>query len=129
MVVAGVTEISPTATVALAFAEVSATLAAVTVWLPVCAGAVYKPAALIVPVVAFPPATPSTDHVTAVFVLLATLAVNCVVAPTTTFTEDWFSVTLTADAEPGAPDELFIPEHPVSVKAITKHRQSPGNFL
>jgi len=127
MIDAGVTEISPTATVAFAVAEVSATLAAVTVWLPVCAGAVYKPAALIVPAMAFPPATPSTDQVTAVFVLFATVAVNCAVAPTKTFTEDWFSDTLTAEV-PGAPDE-FIPPHPVSAKAITKYRQSPENLL
>jgi hypothetical protein len=129
MVDAGVTEISPTATVALAVAEVSATLAAATVWLPVCAGAVYRPVAMIVPVVEFPPATPSTDQVTAGFVLFATVAVNCVVAPTTTFAEDWFRDTLTAGAGPGALDELFIPPHPVNAKASAKLRQPQGNFL
>ncbi len=54
-----------TARVALAFAEVSATLVAVIVWFPGCAGAVYMPDAVIVPEVEFPPLTWSTDQVTA----------------------------------------------------------------
>jgi hypothetical protein len=78
---------APTATEALALLVVSATLVAVTLWLPATAGAVYTPDALIVPVVAFPPATPSTDHVTAVFVVFCTVAVNCAVAFTATFTD------------------------------------------
>jgi hypothetical protein len=41
-----------------------------------------------VPVVEFPPATPSTDQVTAVFVVFCTVAVNCAVPPTATFVED-----------------------------------------
>jgi hypothetical protein len=49
---------------------------------------VYKPAALIVPEEEFPPATPSTDQVTAVFVLFATEALNCAVAPTIILTAD-----------------------------------------
>jgi hypothetical protein len=39
---------------------------------------------VIVPTVAFPPATPFTDHVTAVFAVFVTVAVNCCVAPTAT---------------------------------------------
>ena len=42
------------------------------------AGAVYWPVVLIVPSVALPPATPFTDHVTAVFDVPLTVAVNCV---------------------------------------------------
>jgi hypothetical protein len=44
------------------------------------AGAVYRPAAEIVPVVEFPPVTPFTCQVTAVFVVFVTVAVNCNVA-------------------------------------------------
>jgi hypothetical protein len=44
------------------------------------AGAVYRPAAEIVPVVEFPPVTPLTCQVTAVFVVFVTVAVNCNVA-------------------------------------------------
>jgi hypothetical protein len=54
-----------TVSVAFAFAELSATLVAVIVWLPDCAGAVYMPDVVMVPELEFPPATPSTDHVTA----------------------------------------------------------------
>jgi hypothetical protein len=39
-------------------------------------GAVKRPLVEIVPVVEFPPVTPFTDHVTAVFVVLETLALN-----------------------------------------------------
>jgi hypothetical protein len=45
------------------------------------AGGVYRPVAEIVPVAAAPPLTPFTSHVTAVLVLLVTVAVNCVVPP------------------------------------------------
>src|ERR1700681_1950785 len=40
------------------------------------AGALYSPAALMEPVVAFPPATPFTDHVTLVLLLPVTVAVQ-----------------------------------------------------
>jgi hypothetical protein len=64
-----VTDTEPTVTAAFALFVVSAMLVAVTVWLPTTAGAVYRPEELIVPVVEFPPATVSTDHVTAVLVV------------------------------------------------------------
>jgi hypothetical protein len=82
-----VREIAPTATEAFALFVVSATLVAVTVWVPAWAGAVYRPVALMVPTEVFPPATPSTDHVTAVFVVFCTVAVNCVVVLTAMLTE------------------------------------------
>ena len=64
--VAGVTEIVETTTDALAVADVSAVLVAVTVCEPVAAGAVYRPADVMVPTVAFPLTTLSTDQVAAV---------------------------------------------------------------
>ena len=48
----------------------------------------YNPDPLTVPVVAFPPATPSTDQFTPMFVVPFTVAVNCAVPPTATFMED-----------------------------------------
>ena len=54
----------------------------VTVPLGTAAGAVYKPAALIVPTVPLPPVVPFTCQVTAVFAVFATVAVNCCVSPT-----------------------------------------------
>lgn len=68
-------------TAALALSAVSAALVAVTVCVPACAGAVYIPALVIVPAAVLPPATESTDHVTAVFVVPWTEAVNCCCAP------------------------------------------------
>jgi hypothetical protein len=58
---------------------VSATLVAVTVCEPAVAGAVYSPLLETAPTVLLPPAIPSTDHVTLVFVLPLTVAVNCLV--------------------------------------------------
>lgn len=49
------------------------------------AGAVYRPDALIVPVVALPPATPFTDQLTAVCVVPVTVAEKNCVAPARTF--------------------------------------------
>jgi hypothetical protein len=63
-----------TVTLAVAFLLVSATLAAVTVTvcgLPSVAGAEYRPPLEIVPTAGL------TDHVTAVFVIPVTAAVNC----------------------------------------------------
>jgi hypothetical protein len=63
---------------------------AVTVTVAGCgidAGAIYRPELEIVPMLAAPPLFPFTCHVTVWFVLLATVAVNCAVAPTLTFTE------------------------------------------
>lgn len=64
-------------TLAEARACASAWLTAVTVTLAGdgrVAGAVYNPAAEIVPALALPPETPSTSHVTLVFVLPVTMA-------------------------------------------------------
>lgn len=84
---AGVRESSPTVTEALALADVSATLVAVTLCVPAVAGAVYRPVEPTVPTVELPPAVPSTAHVTAVLLEPVTVAVNWVVEPTPTFTE------------------------------------------
>jgi hypothetical protein len=45
----------------------------------VAEGTVYRPLVEMVPTVVLPPVTPSTDHVTAVFVVPVTVAVNCCV--------------------------------------------------
>ena len=58
----------------------SATLVAVTVCEPPVVGAVYSPVLLTVPTTLLPPTVPSTAHVTAVFVVPVTVAVNCCVA-------------------------------------------------
>ena len=58
-----------TVTLALVDLLASATLVALTVYVPAVLGAVYKPEAEIVP--------PVADHVTAVFVVPVTDAVNC----------------------------------------------------
>ena len=60
------------------------------------AGAVYSPVALIVPVVAFPPVTLFTCHVTAVFAVPETVAVNCCVRPVVTVAVLGLTVTTTA---------------------------------
>lgn len=119
--VAGESEMSPTATVAFALLVASAALVAVTVCVPAADGAVYKPAALIVPVVELPPLALSTAHVTAVLLEPETVAVNCVVSLTPTFTEDWFNVTATVAG--GGVDELLVPPQPVSVIAINNARR------
>lgn len=80
-----------TVTVALALSAVSATLVAVTVCVPAWDGAVYIPALVIVPAVALPPAVESTDHVTAVFVVPWTAAVNCCCVPGARLTEATFN--------------------------------------
>lgn len=81
---ANIPEVGESATVtaeimALALSVGFATLVAVTVWVPGCDGAVYKPEAEMVPTVALPPATPSTDQVTAVLEDPGSVAVNCCV--------------------------------------------------
>ena len=72
---------------ALALTEVSAWLVAWMVTLAgfgKSAGAVYKPALVIVPTVELPPATPLTLQLTAVFDVPVTVAVNCCVLPSNT---------------------------------------------
>ena len=50
----------------------------------IVAGAVYKPVVAIVPDAAFPATTPFTSHVTFWFVVLLTVAINLVLAPSRT---------------------------------------------
>ena len=76
-----------TVTVADADFVVSATLVAVTVYVPAVAGAVYIPVLEIVP--------PVADQVTDVFVLPVTVAVNCWVAPVCTDAEVGLMLTTT----------------------------------
>src|ERR1700756_5415798 len=58
------------------------------------AGAVYRPPVVIVPTVAFPPATPATSQFTAVFVVPVTATLNGTVCPTTTDVADGDTVTV-----------------------------------
>ena len=67
-------------------------------------------------------ATPSTDHVTAVFVVFSTVAVNWLVVLTAMLTEVGFSETLTGE---GGGLALFIPPQLTNVKAIAKLRKQP----
>jgi hypothetical protein len=69
-----------TDTAALAALAESATLVAVIVWVSAVVGGIYKPPEEIVPTLAFPPCTPSTDQLTAVFES-ETVAVNCCPCP------------------------------------------------
>ena len=67
-----------------ATARLSATLVAVTftgLGFGTLAGAEYMPLVSTMPSVAFPPATPFTDHVTAVLLVPVTVAVNCCFTP------------------------------------------------
>src|SRR5436190_8435048 len=48
-----------------------------TVWVPGVEGGVYKPEVEMLPTVELPPTVPSTSHVTPVFVVPETVAVNC----------------------------------------------------
>src|SRR5258708_22509557 len=76
-----------TVTVVPADFEVSAWEIAVTVTaagLGTAAGAVYKPAAEMVPTVALPPVIPLTCQVTAVLVVFTTVAVDCCEVATVT---------------------------------------------
>jgi len=94
---------------------------------PAVAGAVYSPIALIVPTVAFPPATLSTDHVTAVFEVFATVAANWAVAPGPRFATDGFKVTVTPGGV-GLDDEVFIPWQPARVRAIANPKKQPESL-
>jgi hypothetical protein len=58
-------------------------------------GAVYRPDVEIVPLVVLPPVIPLTLHVTAVFDVPATVAVNCRVVDNVTLAEDGDTVTVT----------------------------------
>jgi len=82
-----VTDGAVSVTVATAVLVVSAWEIAVTVTVVVLGnllGAVYKPFASMVPIIASPPFSPLTCQVTAVFVEPVTVALNCCVAPPAT---------------------------------------------
>ena len=85
--------------VALADAVLSAALVAVIVTelgFGIAAGDLYLPVESMVPTVEFPPATPLTVQLTAVFVLFATVAVRLSVSPMRTFAVPGATVTLVA---------------------------------
>ena len=106
----------------VAFLVVSATLVAITVWLPAWDGAVYNPVAAIVPTLEFPPVTESTDQVTAGFEVPCTVAVNCACPPTGRLTDDWLSVTLTSG---GVGVGVDWPPQPTSARVSAKVTQRP----
>src|SRR5580704_11983459 len=62
------------------------------------AGGVYKPVAVIVPSLEFPPTVPLTVQVTAVFVVPVTVAVNCCVAGARSDAEAGLTLILTVSA-------------------------------
>jgi hypothetical protein len=84
------------------------------------AGAVYNPALDTVPTVEFPPVTPFTLQVTAVFEEPVTVAVNCRVAEAVTETAGGATVTVTGLAAVmlRLTAELVVPPRPVFVTAI-----------
>jgi hypothetical protein len=69
------------------------------------AGAVNKPELEIIPTVEFPPATPFTVHVTPVFEVPVTFAVNCCVLPSNTLELEDETVTVTDCGGGGGGDE------------------------
>jgi hypothetical protein len=86
------------------------------------AGAVYTPADVIVPSVAFPPGTPLTLQVTAVSVVFVTVATNVIWFPSTT--DPFVGVTVTTmngggGGGGGAPAELQPSVHAHSLKSAT----------
>ncbi len=100
-------------TVALDCFVESALATAVTVTvalLGIVAGAVYTPPAVIVPFVAFPPTILFTSHVTAVLLVLLTVAVNVCVAPNCTVAVVGAIWIVTPPPPP--PPPLFTLEHP-----------------
>src|SRR3984885_1323335 len=110
----------------VALLAVSTTLVAITVWLPAWDGAVYNPAAAMVPTLEFPPVTESTDHATAVFEVPCTVAVNCACPPTGRLTDDWLSVTLTSGGVGvGVGVGVDLPPQPTSARVIAKVTQRP----
>jgi len=90
------TTVTPAAPVLLE----SAALVAVIVWVPVVEGAVYRPLVEMVPTVVLPPNIPSTAHVTPVFEVPVTAAVNCCVPPVATLAELGLTVTVIPEADP-----------------------------
>ena len=99
-------------------------LVAVTVCVPACDGAVYKPELLIVPTDEFPPLIVSTDQVTLVLEAPLTVAVNCTVELVATSTEDLFNTTLTGGG--GPPEEEDVPPHPAKVVRTSASAKQQG---
>src|SRR5580698_7757496 len=66
-------------------------------------GAVYKPALVMVPTVALPPVTPFTCQVTAVSLVLVTVAVNCCCEPSCTLAVAGETVTVGVTGGVGLP--------------------------
>ena len=83
--------------------------------MPPAIGAVHKPALVIVP--------PDAVHVTAVFVVLVTVAVNCCVAPACTLTVTGRSATVIGNG--GDVDSLLL--HATSANA--PHRRKVADLL
>lgn len=115
-----------TVTAAFALAEVSATLVAVMVCEPALEGAVYRPLELMVPVLEFPPLTPSIDHVTDVFADPVTVAVNWVVAPAAIFAEVGLRETVIAVGGGGDFKEVLL--HPTRPSESANTENSTYSF-
>jgi hypothetical protein len=114
------------ATVAASDFVGSATLVAATCTLAgdgKSAGAVYRPAAEIVPVAALPPATPFTLHVTAVFVVFVTVALNASVFPNNTDPLLGATVTTICGGGGGPSEPPVLVEHPHTTP--TTHANRP----
>jgi len=88
-----------TVTVAVALLVPSATLVAVIVCVPESCGAVYRPAAVIDPVVVFPIPAESIAQMTFWLLEPATAAVNCCCAPGLSVRDDGSNVTDTGPPE------------------------------
>jgi hypothetical protein len=88
----------------------------------------YKPEALIVPEAVFPPATPFTCHVTAVFDDPVMTALNDSVAPALSVALDGETLAVTPDADGGVlaleGEELCVaPVHPAIAVATSRQTQ------
>lgn len=100
-------------TAAAPLLEGSATLVASTVTLPDAgriAGVVYTPVASIVPEAAFPPGIPFTLQITAVFVVLLTVAENVCGSPSNTEAEEGVTFTETGGGGCGGPEPTTPPQ-------------------
>jgi hypothetical protein len=112
MVTAGAVRVTvATATIVVSAWEVAVTATVVVVGNTF--GAVYKPVELTVPMIASPPFSPFTFHVTAVFVEPVTVVVNCWVAPPATLAV----VGVMVMATPAA-GVLLLPPHPAQTIAV-----------
>jgi len=91
-------------------------------------GAVYKPPVVIVPTVAFPPATPFTCQFTAIFVVPVTVAVNCCVWPGVKFTDAGETLTvITTGGGPLLPLPQEIRNGTSEAQAISKSPRRMDN--